>query len=75
MKYLLRMHSALQSEVGRLLDVREALNKNRTDPTRETETEIEVHDESPCAVAICMSRSSNTLSCSESELACRVCRP
>jgi hypothetical protein len=51
-KYLLRMHSALQSEVGRLLDVREALNKNRADPTKETEMEIEVHDESPFEVAI-----------------------
>jgi hypothetical protein len=51
-KYLLRMHSALQSEVGRLLDVREALNKNRADPAKETEMEIEVHDESSCEVAI-----------------------
>ncbi len=66
MKYLLRMHSALQSEVGRLLDVREALNKNRADPTQETEMEIEVHDESPCEVAICMSTSSHMLSCSVS---------
>jgi hypothetical protein len=68
-KYLLHMHSALQSEVGRLLDVREALNKNRADPTKETEMDIEVHAKCPREVASGMSRSSRILSCSVSEFA------
>lgn len=51
MKYLLRMHSALQAEVGRLLDVRKALNKNRADPTKETEMAIEVNAKALHAIA------------------------
>ena len=45
------MHSALQSEVGRLLDVREVLNKNRADPSKEVEMDIEVHAKFPREVA------------------------